>query len=233
MYETVEMAGWLFNYRPGTTDIKVLEEVIRDRCYRRAKVGFDVEPGEKWLDLGANIGAFAVYANHRGARTDSFEPEPGCYAVLRTNKPRGCNAYRAAVTAYNQPTIPFFTQKDSKRQATASVLSHRSRNRMQDAGEVANVWVGGLGQYDGVKMDIEGSEMAILDQQLLPVCEKLTLEYHSTVDRSIKNMRGRIEYLRSLFDHVYLEPEMQRALDSTDTEYHPFFDRQIFCWGRK
>lgn len=234
VYDTVEVAGLTLSHRPGTTDIRVIHEVITNRCYRRAKVGFDVEAGEKWLDLGANIGAFAAYAHSRGARCESFEPEPGCFAVLKVNRQPGCNIFRAAVTSHDGPTIPFFAQKDKARQATASTLSHRSRNRMEAVGEVANVCAADLPRYyNGVKMDIEGAEHDIIDRGMIPACDKLVLEYHSTVDRSVANMARRVEVLRSLFDNVYLEPEMERAIASGALEYRPFFDRQIFAWGRK
>ena len=232
-YEEIDVPGHRMFARPGTTDRAVIKEVITGRCYRRARLGFDVEPGERWLDLGANIGAFAVYAHLRGAGTDSFEPEPGCFAVLKANRPFGCNIFRSAVSARQDEMLCFYRQKDEAKQATASILPERSKGRMKEVEEVPNYYVGNFAgrEYSGLKMDIEGAEHDILDGRLLPRAHKLVLEYHSGVDRSVANLVRRLDYLRELYEHVSYEPEIDRVIASGATEYKPFFDRNIFAWG--
>ena len=53
---------------PASSDELAIAEVHDKRAYRSPTRGFDVEPGEVWLDVGAHIGAFAFYAVLRGAR---------------------------------------------------------------------------------------------------------------------------------------------------------------------
>ncbi len=72
-------------YRPESTDENVMREVLVSRTYRKPSIGFDVEKGEMWLDLGANIGTFAVYCQMRGARAECYEPEPECFKLLKRN----------------------------------------------------------------------------------------------------------------------------------------------------
>src|SRR5690349_1246697 len=84
-------------YRPGSSDEDVLKEVIDRHAYRRKKDGFEVELGERWLDLGANIGAFALYCRLHGARAVCYEPEPDCFSILEKNAP-GFEKFNFAVT---------------------------------------------------------------------------------------------------------------------------------------
>ena len=73
-------------YRPDTSDEGVLKEVIDKHCYRRTRsMDFDVHYDELWLDLGANIGAFAAYCFSRGAGCFCVEPDPTSHAILKHN----------------------------------------------------------------------------------------------------------------------------------------------------
>jgi hypothetical protein len=74
-------------YRPGASDERVLREVITKATYRRSSIGFDVRQGETWLDLGANIGAFALYCKLNHATAVCYEPDPDCFALLTLNVP--------------------------------------------------------------------------------------------------------------------------------------------------
>ena len=78
------------NIRKNTTDIKVIKEVLETRVYHKTTrdkdFTFDVEKGEKWLDLGGNIGTFAIYALTKGAKkVISYEPEKDNFEILSKN----------------------------------------------------------------------------------------------------------------------------------------------------
>lgn len=219
--------------RPGTSDERVVEEVISRHAYRRTRLGFDVEVGERWLDLGGNIGAFAVYAALRGARwVQSFEPDPTCFALLQQNCPPGFNCIRGAVTAHTTYTIDLFRSArpaDHYRQTTVPSPS------MIFAGTVPNWPMRTLckATFDGIKMDIEGAEMAIFDAHLLPRTAKLVVEYHTSRDSSTRGLARRLTWLASRFRHVHAPPEYERILASGASTIKTFHDRCIFCWGPK
>lgn len=226
------------HYRPNTSDLFVLEEVITNRIYRRKKIDFDVQPGERWLDLGANIGAFALYCKLHQATAVCYEPDPDCYALLRQNVPDFV-CHPVAVTNRHEPELPFWKGKlhPNHSKATAVVSPNLPRHPL---GALQNVHAGCLldQEFDGVKMDIEGSEGPLLDEWLLPRCNKLVMEYHSSRDKSVDNLRRRLETLKQHFEVVSYPPEYDRIIAAgSNTSYEgsqlTYFDRMVFAMGAK
>ena len=60
---------------------------------------------------------------------------------------------------------------------------------------------------DCVKMDIEGSELQIIDKELesLKKLKKLVLEYHLDKDWSVDRYYQRIDKLKQIFSTVYFD----------------------------
>lgn len=218
-------------YRSGTSDERVLKEVIEQRCYRKVRSGFDVMPHERWLDLGANIGAFAGYCELRGAYVECYEPEPDCFRLLRNNFPT-VKAFPMAVTNSHQKQITLFRSPSEtehyKNTICPSPRFTQSVTVVNKHGEVLKKQ-----KFDGVKMDIEGAEHGLLDEWLLPRCEKLIMEYHTSKDASVKNFVHRMNQLRAHFEHVKYPPEFDRAIAAKLSTFKTYFDRVIYAWGAK
>jgi FkbM family methyltransferase len=236
-YSVQMMHGLPVHYRQGTTDSAVLREVLERRVYRRASLGFDVERGERWLDLGANVGAFALYCQWRGATAVCYEPVPENFELLRHNAP-GFELHCAAVTVQEAATVLFFQRRrptsfDKGSEFETYYRAVGAPRRLGVYGEVANVCACTLlGQrFDGVKMDVEGSEGPIIDRWWLPQTQKLVLEYHSSVDVDVGRLRSRLEALRSHFRRVECPREMDRVTASGATEHKAYFDRQVWAVG--
>lgn len=225
-------------FRDNSSDPYVLQEVIVNRIYRRKKIGFDVEQGEHWLDLGANIGAFAVYCKLRGATAVCYEPDPDCYALLKQNVPE-FERHRMAVTASKALALPFWKGKKSNNHSKATAVESPGLPK-HPSGMLPNFWAGYLlnQHYDGVKMDIEGSEGDLIDQWLLPKCNKLCMEYHSSRDKSIVNLKRRLEKLKEKFEIVIYPPEYDRIIAAGSNENYEgsqltYFDRMVYAMGAK
>jgi FkbM family methyltransferase len=216
-------------YRPGTSDERVLEEIFTKAGYRRrSPFPFDVEKGERWLDLGANIGAFALYCLHRGASATCYEPEPECFNILSLNVPTFIR-FPFAVTAKRDERINFWTGRlpNDHYRGTA----HPTKRLPRHSGLTVQNLYGQVLQdleYDGVKMDIEGSEGELLDAEFIPKCKKLCMEYHLSRDPSMDHLRRRIDFLRSRFRRVHYPPEFDRIM-AQGGEVKTFFDRLIFA----
>ena len=221
-------------FRAGTSDAFVLDEVIENRIYRRKKIDFDVNPKERWLDLGANIGAFALYCRLRGASTVCFEPDPDCFEILKLNAPSS-ELRPFAVTASYDESLPFWKGKLSNNFSKATSIKSGNLPK-HPSGSLRNLHASVLQDrvFDGIKMDIEGSEGELIDQWLLPKCNKLVMEYHSSRDKSIPNLKRRLEILKERFGVVSYPPEYDRIIsEGGNSSYEgsqlTYFDRMIFC----
>lgn len=215
-------------YRPGTSDENALKEVLIARAYRRGSVGFDVEAGEQWLDLGANIGAFALYCQSKGATAECYEPMPDCFTILRRNAPK-FKCYNTAISNQDATALTFWAPKNEKDHYRATLLP-RSRS-VQTAplrNTHARIFQGRT--FDGIKMDIEGSEFGLLDGWLLPRANKLVFEYHLSRDNSLKNLAARIRLLRRHYKHVVYCPELARLVKRGTGTGRTYFDRCVYCW---
>ncbi len=215
-------------YRSGTSDERVLTEVVEKACYRRNRIRFDVERGEHWLDLGANVGAFGVYCATRGAVATCYEPDPDNYKMLKMNV-GPTYAINAAVTHEPAGVKPWYVSADPTMRHTGGLGVPRD-SRMVRKGDVPTVCIADLfgREWDGVKMDIEGSEMGILDARMLPPCRKLVVEYHSRKDTSVKRLEARMKYLKEVFTEVHYRAEFDRLIES-GRDGKTYFDRPIFC----
>lgn len=219
-------------YRPGTTDEKVLKEVIEKRAYRRGSIGFDVEAGEHWLDLGANIGAFAVYCLLHGAKADCYEPDPDCFQLLKRNAP-GCRCYQSAVSALKTGPVALWSSSLEGNHYRGTLLENCGGLMKKESSEVQNIHAGQIKRsYDGVKMDIEGSEFGIIDNGLLPAAEKLCFEYHTSRDKSMERLARRLDVLKGLYEVVSYTPELDRLISKGGMQ-RSFHDRVIYCMGKK
>lgn len=218
-------------YRPDTTDEKVLKEVIEARAYRRKSAGFDVEEGERWLDLGANIGAFAIYCRLKGATAVCYEPEPVCFDILKRNAPK-FECHRAAVSAFKEDSVDLWSSSIKGNHYRGTLVGGKGMMKKEST-SVPNVYAGDIeGDFDGVKMDIEGSEFGIIDNGLIPPCNKLCFEYHTSRDKSMKNLSRRIATLKKLFKTVAYVPELDRIM-AMGGQQKSFHDRVIYCIGRR
>lgn len=73
-------------YSPGTLDLAFLfNEIWVDRVYSPA--GYDISDGDRVVDIGANIGTFAIYAatSATNVHVCCCEPYPDCVHWLRKN----------------------------------------------------------------------------------------------------------------------------------------------------
>lgn len=78
-----EKTGLKFYYRPNTSDIKTIKEVVERNCYE--KTYFKIENREHWIDLGGNIGAFTMLAIYKGATIDVYEPDEVHCDLIKKN----------------------------------------------------------------------------------------------------------------------------------------------------
>jgi FkbM family methyltransferase len=215
-------------FRPNSSDVDVIREVCERKVYRKRSVDFDVEAGEHWLDLGANIGAFALYCRMRGAEATCYEPDPDNYRILQMNA-NGFALHNAAVTSLDLPKLSFFKSNNPENHYRQTIIPV---GRYKPAGEFHNVYAGRLPPvaWDGIKMDIEGSEFGLIDFDLIPRTRKLVLEYHTSRDRDWKHLDARLNLLKAKFKHMKYPKVLDDYVERKgDVDLR--FDQVVFCWN--
>jgi FkbM family methyltransferase len=164
--------------RGRTRDVDILAEIFSAGSYEPPPQVAPLLRGPlRILDLGANIGLFALYALQRwpGSTLEAFEPDPENFALLeRTAAPhRRWRIHEAAVSNTTEPI----------RFAMGQFAEGRAAVEEDDTITVpcADVFAfAGSQRIDLIKVDIEGGEWPILtDARLaqLPV-RVLVMEWH-------------------------------------------------------
>lgn len=83
--ERIEINGMSFWTRPGTVDVEVLNEVIRDDGYSLRKLHLRSNPNI--IDIGGHIGSFTRFALNRWpkAMVHTFEANPRNWEIIGKN----------------------------------------------------------------------------------------------------------------------------------------------------
>jgi FkbM family methyltransferase len=169
------------------SEIYLLDEIYRERLYDR-HADFVPGPGSTVVDVGANVGMFAVRQAARGAHVYAFEPNPHCYRRLARAIVE--NAATSEISLFN------YAVGAAPGTATLHVPDHRTA-----LGSLAAVGSGtvtfssevnvtcldqilpalDVGRVDLLKIDAEGAEVDVLRgaAHTLQQTEHIILEYHS------------------------------------------------------
>jgi FkbM family methyltransferase len=176
-------SGAIVHVRHGTPDVAALGEVFYERQYeppQRIDAALaDLGRPLRVLDLGANVGFFALFASRRwpGARIVTVEPDPANVELLRLT--RAANGLEwelveAAATTF-AGEVPFASGRYTV-------------SRIEEGAEpVAAVdALPYLAAADLAKIDIEGGEWALLrDERFSEAAPRaLALEYHPQLARA-------------------------------------------------
>ena len=184
-----EIKGIKFYYREGFSDLKTFEEVIGRDIYQ--KKGNRIEAGEKWMDCGGNVGAFALLACSKGAEVTVYEPDPfNCKMIEQNLK---LNNYDANI---KQVALVHNDVKEANLYIGNNNNVWRNSLMKNWCGKGIKVDCVSFDEeaedFDCCKMDIEGAEMPILESTE-KVFKKLVYEWSFDIDPSLVRFWNLIE----------------------------------------
>jgi FkbM family methyltransferase len=192
------VGGLLMHYRPNTSDLSAIDEVIEKRSYERKY--FRVLPGETWVDLGGNIGAFTVLAAYLGAIVKTYEPDPLSIEMIKKNllaNKLTAQINQAGVVGDGRNTGFLSISKTGKYWRNSLYKDCGGGTIKVPLVKFDDVVV----ESDCVKMDIEGAEMDIVEKmQVFP--KKLVLEWSFDIDDNIDRYRTAVSRLRNNYPNV-------------------------------
>ncbi|NBW11986.1 MAG: FkbM family methyltransferase [Caulobacteraceae bacterium] len=191
--EPLTINGLTLNVRPETTDKTAAIEVIKAHVYDRGSV--TIEPSDVWLDAGSYIGSFSLLAASKGASVVAVEPHPDNIAMLKQNvSGRNVEVIEAAVAVAGGEAALFVCNGDKNkyRHTLATIRGRESiRVRVMPIQPL-------LDRVNAVKLDIEGSEIEVLEVCDFSAVRKLVFEYHFDRCRSIPRFLAICERLRGI-----------------------------------
>jgi FkbM family methyltransferase len=214
-------------YRQETTDEKVIDEVLIKNVYQKNTLckpnncPFLIEPQDIWLDLGANIGTFALLVLSIGARVCCVEPEPINIKLLSKNLEmnfRGGYKIVEGAVHIRDGIEPLYICQGDYNKYRHTLFKKRGRSSINV--NIVNIRHL-LSQITAIKMDIEGSEIEILEYlntNDFRNITKLVYEYSFDFDKSIPRFMSIINKLRKIFKIVYYTKVKEDELEYT---YYP------------
>ena len=198
--ETHRHQELIFLARPGTSDYKTFEEVIVRNTYERKY--FKIQPGEKWIDLGGNVGAFTIQAISKGAQVDVYEPDPfNCKMIEMNLKANNMNANikQRAVVNTDKQRMTMYVGANNNVWRNSLYKNWGAQKFSVDCVHYNEV----LNDSDlCCKMDIEGAEMAILEEMEEAFPQKLVAEWSFDIDPSLTRYRKVVDKLKGRYLNV-------------------------------
>jgi len=147
--------------------------------------------GRDWtvIDVGANIGVFAVFAAEAGVRVFAYEPMPENYELLLRNLERNdllgqVQAFPLGVAARRERRSLFVAENNASH--TMFPPAAGGRNVSVECVSLADVVAdNAISQCDLLKLDCEGAEFEILEAvpaATLDRIRRIRLEWHPGYD---------------------------------------------------
>jgi FkbM family methyltransferase len=213
--------------RGGTQDVSVFFEIFARDVYRLAEVPSKLNTV---VDLGGNVGLFAVRVAGMCERVLSFEPMPENFERLRANTTGLENvfAFRQAVGGHDG-ALSLYCSTTSRGTGRFSTQPQPEIHDASQASQVECISLDTLfrrhnvARCDLLKIDIEGSEYDVLlkaPDDVLARIDRIHGEYHPANDRpdALNALRGRLE--KSGFRSRFVG-------QARDTRYGMFFANRI------
>jgi FkbM family methyltransferase len=193
----------LMRIRENTTDAFVVGEVFSVREYE-AK-GFDIEPADIVVDIGAHIGAFTVYAARRASKglVLAYEPFPENFVYLQQNKEinnlYNLKIFNKAVTSTGSDVDLFISALNNVCHSLYKFGSTKRAIQIQSTTLKDIFEENKLDKINFLKIDTEGSEFDIIlnaPKILLEKIDKMIIEYHDWFSSGLNHydIKNYLEY---------------------------------------
>ena len=157
--------------------------LIHDELKGLRHVWPDVQPGDVFVDLGANIGLSSINAELKGAsKIYCLEPDPGVYEALKLNKGENWELFPIAIS-------------DHKGQIEVAKWPNWWETELRSCVTLDQfLEANNIDRVDYMKVDIEGFEKTAFNhvkQETWDKIQKLFFEYHD--DSNLSNYEKDLE----------------------------------------
>lgn len=181
-------AGLKLRVRRGTSDVAFVTNVIESREYTCD--GFEIHPDQVVIDIGGNIGTFALLAAQRGARVITVEPGSDNFELLKRNiEVNGAARVTPINAAVCKDTGTITLERSHEggyHSTTKGMLSNPVGSETVKAVRLQDLFdTYGIKRCHFLKVDCEGAEYEIfegLPDEYLARVDKIAMEWHGVED---------------------------------------------------
>ena len=186
-----------FNLRVNTSDKLNVFQVWKSKEYFDSE--FRIEKDDIIVDIGANIGAFSVYAAKKADKGTvfSYEPDKENYSMLLKNKflndADNIFPFNQAISA-KKCTIDFFVAKLNAAGHSIYKTDSGKKIKVESISLKDIITTNNILKINYLKIDAEGAEYDILmntSPEIMRKIDKIVLEYH--------------DYLGTNYNHIDLK----------------------------
>ena len=204
----IQKHGRTFHVRPDTLDERIVEEILGGNGQYAKHI--TLEESDVWLDIGGNIGVFALSIFDKVAKVVSYEPEPENCRIFKlnmaVNSVRNVELNQSAITP-NEAASPVLYRNEKKNKGGHSILPIRGRTPIKiETTSIAEA----LAEHrpNKIKLDAEGAEEDLLYVLDYAGINELIFEYHFILlkDKNHSKYFRLVDMLKAIFTQVsYLE----------------------------
>lgn len=175
-YNIVEKGNRNLYIRPNTLDDYVVKEV-----YGKEYDCLNLTKNDKVMDIGANIGAFAVRYAEMVECIFSYEPDKENFDLLNENIELNVidniHCFNLALVGNNDEVRDFFINTD-KNKGKHSLFPKRGRDKIQVKCSNINEHIE-FCEANKIKMDVEGAELELITSIIhWSKIDAIVLEFH-------------------------------------------------------
>ena len=186
--------------RRGTSDEYTMKEIFFRKCYTKH---FEIEPESVVVDIGANFGAFSIYAWGMGAKSIyAYEPSPSNYDALvrniELNAATKIVPQRVAIHPEFKKTRLFVSQRQHN--DFDNIFSPLGKSTVSIEVECSSLdeimEKYSLDKIDFLKMDAEGIEHEVVAKsKKLGSVRKISMESHDIPGHNKEEIIERLQEL--------------------------------------
>ena len=182
------------------------------RAWRRL-----LQPGDLFVDVGSNVGSYALWAADAGARVIAVEPSPEAARRLRRNV--ALNDFPITVRECGLADRPGRLTLSTGQDTTNHLLL--DPDAVGDSIEVDTLDnLIGDRFVTGVKIDVEGAERLVLDGAVRALEERrigvLQIEWNGRSQQVLGEDRGPVAALLTKYGYELTRPDHRGVLGDTD-----------------
>ena len=173
--------------RPWADDVRIVKSVFAKKNYVNEFVS--IMPNSIVVDVGANIGAFTIFAAQMAEKVFAFEPEPENFRLLcsniELNRLKNVIPSRMAITKKKGKKNFYIAEKQHSGSHSFFLQQYKKKIEVKTLSIMDLIEKEALTKINFLKLDCEGSEDEIiqgLSSEAAKKIEQIALEFHRIND---------------------------------------------------